>query len=190
MVRSLLAALPANIHEVIGYSLGGRIALGLLDAAPKRFRCATIISAHPGLTDPRQRAERREMDQQWIRLLRTRGIPAFVSAWERQPLFQSQTRLPAEILQQQRQRRLLQRAEGLASALESLGLGCMPSVWDSIPRFPGHLRWIVGAEDSRFLDLAQRVKSLRPDTELHVLDDVGHNPLLESPRRLTRLLSR
>nr|WP_246194616.1 alpha/beta fold hydrolase [Allochromatium palmeri] len=184
VIRDLLDALPASIDEVIGYSLGGRIALSFIQLAPERFRAATIISAHPGLLDPAMREQRRLADQVWIRLLRDQGIEAFVTAWEHQPLFKTQARLPAEILARQRARRLSQRSEGLASALERLGLGEMPSTWEALACYQGRLDWIIGGEDTRFQAIAHEVLAHRPATRLVVLEGVGHNPLLEVPERL------
>ncbi|MBK5964959.1 alpha/beta hydrolase [Thiocystis minor] len=187
-IHALLQELPTSIERVVGYSFGGRIALGLIQAAPERFRAATILSAHPGLTDPRLREQRREADRLWIRLLRTQGIEAFVQGWEKLPLFATQDHLPRSVLDRQRACRLNQRAEGLASCLERLGLAEMPSTWDDLIRFPGQLRWIVGGEDSKFLRIARQVAERRPTTDLRVLEGIGHNPLLESPDLLADLL--
>lgn len=187
-IQRLLQRLPDSIDQVIGYSLGGRLALGLIHAAPQRFRAATILCAHPGLTDPALRAQRRAADQRWIDLLRTQGIDAFVQSWERQPLFASQCRLDPSILDQQRARRLRQRPTGLASCLTSFGLANMPSYWDGLTQFPGQLRWIVGGDDPKFLSLARQVADRRPATNLIVLDKIGHNPILEAPQRLAEWL--
>lgn len=190
MIRALLNVLPASIDRVVGYSLGGRIALSLIQLAPERFRSAAIISAHPGLLDPALREQRRLADQSWIRLLRDQGLEAFVAAWEHQPLFRTQARLAPEILAHQRARRLSQRPEGLASVLERLGLGEMPSTWEALTRYQGRLDWIIGGEDKRFQAIAHEVVAHRPATRLHVLEDVGHNPLLEAPERLRLCLER
>ncbi|MCK7576428.1 MAG: alpha/beta fold hydrolase [Chromatiales bacterium] len=190
VIRALLDRLPPSIDRVIGYSLGGRIALSLIQLAPERFRSAAIISAHPGLLDPALREQRRLADQSWIRLLRDQGIEAFVAAWEHQPLFRTQARLAPEILARQHARRLSQRPEGLAGALERLGLGEMPGTWEALVRYQGRLDWIVGGEDKRFQAIAHEVLAHRPATRLHILEDVGHNPLLEAPERLRLCLER
>ncbi|WP_242470901.1 alpha/beta fold hydrolase [Thiocystis violacea] len=184
VVWNLLDRLPSEIDEVIGYSLGGRLALGLIRLAPERFRAATIISAHPGLVDPALREQRRLADQGWTRLLRDQGIQSFVEAWERQPLFQTQIGRPQAVLERQRRRRLSHRPEGLAGAIERLGLAEMPSTWDAILGYQGRLSWIVGDRDRRFLSIAREVQARRPATRLVILKDVGHNPLLEAPAML------
>ncbi len=187
-IQALLEALPVAIDRLAGYSLGGRVALALLQAAPRRFQALTILSAHPGLDDATRRGARRVADQRWIALLRDQGIAAFADAWQAQPLFASQSRLPARVLAAQRARRLAQRPEGLARCLASLGLAQMPSCWGALAGMRGTLRWVVGAEDVRFLAIGRRVAALRPGTELLVLPGSGHNPLLERPRVLRRWL--
>ncbi|NBC46563.1 MAG: alpha/beta fold hydrolase [Gammaproteobacteria bacterium] len=187
-LQQLLATLPASIDRLVGYSLGGRLALGLLRLAPQRFRSAVIVSAHPGLADPAARAERRAADARWIERLECDGIDAFVTAWEQLPLFASQAHVPAERLDHQRARRLDQRAQGLAASLRVHGLAEMPPMREVIVQYPGRLHWITGAEDHRFSALATEVQRWRPSTRLHRIDGAGHNPLLEAPEVLSALL--
>jgi 2-succinyl-6-hydroxy-2,4-cyclohexadiene-1-carboxylate synthase len=180
-IESLLAALPAGIDNIVGYSLGGRIALALLAAAPGRFSAATIVSAHPGLFNANQRAGRRAVDRRWIELLETQGIAAFVDAWERQPLFASQAALPAATLAAQRRRRLGQRAAGLAASLACFGLAEMPDTWAALARWPGRLTWLAGGRDDKFVAIAGRIARERPATDVRILPNAGHNLLLEAP---------
>ncbi len=180
-IRQLLAVLPVGIDRLVGYSLGGRIALSLLAAAPGRFKAATVISAHPGLISLGQREARRAADARWIALLREQGIQAFVDAWERQPLFASQAPLPAEVLAEQRRRRLVQRAQGLAANLARFGLAEMPSTLAALRRWPGRLCWLAGARDGKFLAIAMRVGREHPGTDVRIVPGAGHNLLLEAP---------
>lgn len=180
-IERLLAALPGGIERLVGYSLGGRIALCLLAAAPQRFTAATIVSAHPGLFNATQRDGRRAVDQRWITLLRTDGLDTFVAAWERQPLFASQDRLPADVLAAQRRRRLAQRPEGLAASLACCGLAEMPDTWAALRRWPGRLSWLAGGRDDKFVAIAERVARERPGTQVQIVPDAGHNLLLEAP---------
>ncbi|KAA6186027.1 alpha/beta fold hydrolase [Thiohalocapsa marina] len=187
-IARLLSALPASVDHLAGYSLGGRVALSLIAAAPRRFRAAIILSAHPGLMDAAARDARRAADRRWIALLQTAGIEAFVDAWQAQALFATQQRLPASVRRAQRQRRLAQDADALARSLACFGLAEMPDTRQALAHWPGRLDWIVGGADRKFATLAREVQTRRPDTRLHVLPGIGHNPLLEAPRQLTTLI--
>ncbi len=188
-LRRLLVVLPASIDRVIGYSLGGRLALGLLRLAPQRFRRAIILSAHPGLADSQARTSRRATDRRWIERLERQGIAAFVDAWESLPLFATQASASAHQLAQQRERRLSHTAAGLAASLRVQGLAKMPSMRETIIRYPGELHWVAGAEDHKFSALAREVEHWRPSMRLHLLPGVGHNSLLEAPDKLRLLLA-
>lgn len=187
-IARLLAALPMQVDGLAGYSLGGRIALSLMAAAPRRFRRLIILSAHPGLEDQAERSARRAADQHWVDRLCGGDIKGFAAAWQRQPLFRDQhKRAPAAVAAQQR-RRLQQCPIGLARSLECFGLGQMPPTWSAIRRFGGRLDWITGAEDEKFRRLANRVRALRPATRHAVIPACGHNPLIEAPDALRHQL--
>lgn len=187
--RRLLAALPASIDGLIGYSLGGRLALGLLAAAPARFTRVTVLSAHPGLTTADGRAARRASDAGWIELLERRGIAAFVAAWEAQPLFATEAGAPPLARARRRATRLAARPAGLAASLHAVGLAGMPDLRDALTRWPGRLGWITGGLDARFTALGDEVARRRPTTRRHTLAGVGHNLLLEAPARVWPLLA-
>lgn len=78
------------VDVAVGYSLGARVALGLV--ATGRVPRAVLISANPGIDDD-QRAARRVGDRAWAAMLRERGIGVFLAAWEAQPLFATQARV-------------------------------------------------------------------------------------------------
>lgn len=180
-IQRLLAALPASVDRLVGYSLGGRLALCLLAAAPARFTAACIVSAHPGLFNAAQRHGRRALDRRWIERLHAGGIDAFVAAWESQALFATQAGLSAAVLATQRRRRLAQRAEGLAASLACFGLAEMPDTWDALARWPGRLIWLAGAGDDKFAAIAKRIGRQRPATDVRLVPNAGHNLLLEAP---------
>ena len=66
---------------ILGYSMGGRLALHALTAAPEKWRAAIIVSAHPGLVSGQQ--ERREEDREWASLSRGNWT-SFLDQWNRQ----------------------------------------------------------------------------------------------------------
>lgn len=163
---------------VIGYSLGARIALGLL--ATDRCRRAVLISVNPGIDDV-DRPARREHDAKWTAMLRTQGIAAFADAWEAQPLFASQGRAPFTRRDARRRRRLMLDPEQLALSLEHMGLAEMPDYRGEVERGV----CVVGAEDTKFVGIA---KALR--IPYYSVSASGHDPTLEQPTHLCRILGK
>ncbi len=183
-VARLLARLEvehAGPWVLAGYSLGARIALGMLVAAPARFAGALLIAPHPGLGDVAEARARRALDEERAACLESEGLEAFVDAWERLPLFATQRSLSGERLRSQRGTRLSHDASELARSLRVLGLGAMPSRWPALHALHVPVVWLVGERDTRFVALACEAARVMPDARLCVAPGAGHNLLLERP---------
>jgi 2-succinyl-6-hydroxy-2,4-cyclohexadiene-1-carboxylate synthase len=179
---------PAATH-LFGYSLGGRLALGLLARYPERFERAVVVSAHPGLPTEGQRRQRREQDGRLARLLRERGLVEFVSAWEDLPLWHTQEALPEASRAAKRRERLAHTAEGLARSLDSVGLGQMPDLRPQLARVSTPVDFLAGAEDTPFVALAEELRRIMPRARLSVAAGAGHDLLLERPEFCSAFLS-
>lgn len=172
-----------------GYSLGGRLALGLAVRHQELFGRVVLVGASPGLRGEDARRGRRASDQRWVRLLETEGLDAFLEAWQAQPLFASQASLPGEKrVLQERYRRSLD-AAALAQAMRVLGLAEMPSYWSELERLELPVDLVVGALDAKFHALADEMAELLPQCELHVVPEVGHNVVLEAPAAMAEILA-
>jgi 2-succinyl-6-hydroxy-2,4-cyclohexadiene-1-carboxylate synthase len=164
-----------------GYSLGARVALGILVRHPEIASAALLIGVHPGLRTADERRARAEADLAWCRLAEEQGSAKFSEAWEAQPLFRSQSALPPSVLTRQRELRARHSGRALATGMRSLGLGGMPSFWDDLPRVAVPVRLMVGDGDSKFAALAEEMLHALPSASLTVVKDCGHNVVLERP---------
>lgn len=174
--------------HVVGYSMGGRVALGLVVRHPELFRGATLIGSNPGLADAGDRVARARKDEEWARLLEAEGIGTFVAAWEALPLFGTQDRVDADALARQRRIRMAHDPHGLARALRVLGLAAMPDYRPTLARVRVPVRVVAGGDDTRFTVLAREMARRIGGAELRILAGLGHNPVLERPAVITRLL--
>jgi 2-succinyl-6-hydroxy-2,4-cyclohexadiene-1-carboxylate synthase len=172
-----------------GYSLGGRLALGLLVRHPGLFRGAALVGVNPGIDDATERAARRRADEEWARCIEQRGLAAFDREWSALPLFESQRRLDADRAAEQRRIRLGHEPGAMAAAMRALGLGAMPDYRPALSSIPCPVELIVGGLDSRFIGLARRMAGLLSAGTVRIVDGVGHNVPLEAPARLARLLN-
>ncbi|MCU0309164.1 MAG: alpha/beta fold hydrolase [Thermoleophilia bacterium] len=187
-LAAALGALHPGPWRLAGYSLGARVALGLLVRAPELWADAVLIGVNPGIEDEASRRTRLAEDARRAGVLRERGVVAFVEEWERLPLLATQAELPAAATAAQRARRLAHDAEGLARSLEVLGLGAMPNCWPALPGIQVPVWVVVGERDQRFAPLAARAAGLLPAGELVVVPGVGHNVVLEAPGAVSALL--
>lgn len=178
--------------HLIGYSLGARLALGLLCRHGALFRGATLIGVNPGLDDAAERAARQAEDEQRAERLESggpEGLDRFLLEWEAQPLFASLRRVPAEARAALAALRRRHTARGLALCLRRLGLGVMPSYWSALGRIPQPVRLVVGAEDPKFVHIAARALPRLGRGSLVVVADAGHNVPLEQPLALRPFLA-
>lgn len=173
-----------------GYSLGARVALGLLSRAPNLFDAAVLIGANPGLSEESARSERREIDARRARRLREEGLSGFLTAWESLPLFATQSELPEAVLAEQRRIRLSQDPEGLARSLEVLGLAEMPDYGRVMASLDTPITLMTGALDFRYSELARELAQDNAHIEAQRVEGVGHNVLLEAPSVLASTLKR
>lgn len=188
-----LASMALSLESprcVCGYSMGARVALGMLVRRPGLFDAAVLIGVHPGLADEEARSKRREVDAGRARLLRADGVSAFVAAWEGLPLFESQLGLPKDALDAQREIRLGHDAEGLARALEVLGLAEMSDYRDALARTEARVLLMAGARDSKFSALALDLSGGHPFIESALVAGAGHNVVLEAPGAVAAALRR
>ena len=182
----LAAAVPPRAIAV-GYSLGARLALGLL--AADLVPAAVLIGVNPGLASDDDRRGRAAGDAHWAAVLRDEGVERFLDAWEEQSLFATQQRAPAERRDARRRQRSGLDGEALARSLETSGLAQMPDYRAALIARAGRAHLVVGADDEAYLARAQSLVADAPDLGLDVIASSGHDPTLEQPEVLAAVLA-
>lgn len=191
-VDRLAAVVQAEVPAprlAVGYSLGGRLALGLLVRHPELFLGAVLIGANPGIGGEGARVARRGDDERWARLIEEEGLAVFDDEWSALPLFASQHDLDAGRLAGQRRTRLRHDPAALGAAMRALGLGAMPDYRPVLPGVVCPVDLIAGSLDTKFVALARKMAETLPNAAVHVVEGAGHNVPLEAPAELARLLN-
>lgn len=185
VILGRVRAIPA---DVIGYSLGARVALRLAIVHPRTVRRLVLESPSAGiLTEPERRA-RCAADAALADRLERDGIEAFVDDWERQPVFASHRRLPAETAARLRSERLRNRPAGLAASLRGAGQGIMAPLHDRLGEVRAPTLVITGALDAPGRTRAAVVAAGIPGARAEVLAGAGHTPHLELPAAFRSLV--
>ncbi len=183
-----VVALHPGPWRLAGYSMGARVGLGLLVQRPGRFFIAVLIGLNPGLRSERERQERGVWEHAWVKVLREEGMDGFLPKWEAQPLFASQRQLPEGQRAALRAVRRSHHPEGLARALEVLGLAAMPNYWSLLGEIKVPVRLVVGEGDAKFRLLADEAVRMFSNARVHIVPSVGHNVPLEAPAATAALL--
>src|SRR3954452_13687977 len=173
--------LPAD-GAVVGYSMGGRIALHGALREPAAFASLALVGVSAGIED---RHERRRADEELAAWIERHSIEEVVERWEAQPVFATQ----AEALRaRQRPGRLSHDPEFLAKLLRSAGQGATPPVWDRLPELRCPVLLMAGEQDRRYATAGARMAERIPDARVRLVPNAGHAPQLEAPDAFTRVL--
>lgn len=176
-----LDELPLDDGTLVGYSMGGRLALHYALARPQRVHRLVLEAASPGLETEGERARRVADDEGLAQAIEREGIEAFVERWESLPLFASQRELAPHLRDRVRGIRRGHRASGIAGALRVLGTGALPSLWDRLREWDRPTLIVVGSLDAKFLAVGRRMAARLADCTLVEVEGAGHNVHLEAP---------
>ncbi|WP_419943931.1 2-succinyl-6-hydroxy-2,4-cyclohexadiene-1-carboxylate synthase [Candidatus Poriferisodalis sp.] len=180
-IAGLAAAVDGPCH-VIGYSMGGRIALALAVAHPHVCRSLTLISATAGMDDQAERARRRQADEALADRIGQHGLEQFVQNWMAAPMWDT---LRARLSETEWEASMHQRRScdpvGLTNSLRVGGTGSMTPLWDRLVTLAVPTLVVCGELDAKFVELGRRMSERLPDSELAEMPGVGHAVHLETP---------
>lgn len=180
-LTSVLDQLDIERAAVLGYSMGGRVALQLALRAPERLWALVLESASPGIETVAEREDRVRSDAALAGDIERHGIVAFVDRWQALPLWASQDRLPIAVREEQRSQRLLNSTVGLANSLRGVGAGVEAPVLDMLGEIEIPTLLIAGALDEKYVTLAHKMDEAFPCSRMQIVPGAGHTTHLEQP---------
>jgi 2-succinyl-6-hydroxy-2,4-cyclohexadiene-1-carboxylate synthase len=188
-LAGLIAQQFSRPIDLVGYSMGGRLALGVTIEHPKLVNRLFLVSSRRGLDSEIERVARRHDDETRANALERDGLDVFLQRWWEQPLFSSLKTLPATLLAQESSRRHQLNASGLAWSLRHLGLGCQPSYATAVRHLRVPVTVITGSLDTKFHALAVELVEQLPNARAVVVKGRGHHLLLEAPEAVGRAIA-
>jgi len=187
-LEEVFEQLQLKQFTLLGYSMGGRIALSYALSCPDCIEKLILESASPGLRTSQERSERCERDNALAEKIIDNGLRSFVNAWENIPLFESQKRLPHSVQQAIQAERLSQKEEGLAGSLRGIGTGIQPSNWISMAELECPVLLITGSLDEKFCKIALEMKALLKNVKHKIVNDAGHAIHVENPAEFATIV--
>ncbi|WP_439238736.1 2-succinyl-6-hydroxy-2,4-cyclohexadiene-1-carboxylate synthase [Lonepinella sp. BR2919] len=163
-------------YILIGYSLGGRIALYYaLQAQCEKGNLQGIIleGANLGLHSEQEKQQRWQSDQQWAKRFMTENPEKVLQDWYQQPVF-------AHLTLQQRAdliaKRVANCGENIGKMLLATSLAKQPDFSSSVQSTDLPIYYLVGEQDQKFNQMAT-AKGLM----FCQIPQAGHNAHLENP---------
>ncbi|MDO6618417.1 2-succinyl-6-hydroxy-2,4-cyclohexadiene-1-carboxylate synthase [Shewanella sp. 6_MG-2023] len=175
--------------HLLGYSLGGRIALHIAKLYPKAVLSLLLESAHLGLTSSRDKQARLKHDQKWADKLAVEPIRDFLEQWYQQPVFANLTTDARKNLIAIRSKN---NPQALLHCFKSTSLGLQQNGEKVLKQLHCPAYLLVGEQDSKFSQLAQQwQQKLQLNTV--TISHCGHNIHKAQPKmfaaRIIQLLT-
>lgn len=188
-LADVLDALHIKKSAVLGYSMGGRVALYFALKYPERVHSLILESATAGCKSIEEQRLRVAADALWAQKLRRKPFPDFLAEWYAQPLWHSLHRSESLI------RQVLNRPndvspEAFAQSLQWMGTGSMPKLWPHISSLSMPVLSLAGALDPKFCAIGREMAALNTKIQLKIIPNAGHNVHLEAEKQYVQTVQR
>ncbi|MDA0990361.1 MAG: 2-succinyl-6-hydroxy-2,4-cyclohexadiene-1-carboxylate synthase [Verrucomicrobia bacterium] len=187
MILAAMDACQIQRAALVGYSMGGRLALTLAVNHPGRWSHLVVESASPGLETEDDRRARTVIDDVWATKLEQLPRHQFLDEWYAQPVFESLHEDPLRLHD-----RVAQRADGhgaeQARSLRGFSVGRQPPLWDQLASISCPVMTIAGARDTKYVALTERMQRLCKLGQRVIVPNAGHHVHGEQPQAFANAL--
>ncbi|APJ02538.1 alpha/beta fold hydrolase [Silvanigrella aquatica] len=163
-----------NKNILIGYSLGGRLALHALIQSNK-WDAAIIVSANPGLSHEAEKQARIANDIAWANRFLNEKWENVMESWNSQGVFSNMKNILT------RDEKQFNKNE-VASMLTDFSLGKQENLREKIKSLHIPILWLAGDKDSKFANVTMEMKELINTIEIKIIADAGHRIPWEKPK--------
>lgn len=187
-LNTILVQMGIEQVDLLGYSMGGRLALTFALLYPGRVRKLILESSSPGLAMESEKQHRRMKDAELANFIQEQGIIAFVDYWEEIPFFHHEAP-PMGNSEKIRKQRLKNSPIGLTNSLLGMGTGSQYSWWGRLSELTCEVLLLTGAEDHKFCAIARQMMKEMKNSSWVVIDGCGHAIHVEEPEKFGTIVS-
>jgi 2-succinyl-6-hydroxy-2,4-cyclohexadiene-1-carboxylate synthase len=173
---------------LLGYSMGGRIALQYALQHADSLAGLVLVGATPGIANENERAARIQKDFAQATMLREQPLENFLKHWFEQDIIRSQSQIPEPYQSDMRRSRESNNSIALAQSLSSLGTGSMPPAWNQLSHLHPPTLLVTGDRDEKFKTIAGKMETQLPNAQHASTIDAGHACCFEKPLAFTQIL--
>jgi 2-succinyl-6-hydroxy-2,4-cyclohexadiene-1-carboxylate synthase len=171
---------------LMGYSLGGRLALDLFLADPYAFDALVLLAPNPGLISSQEKQSRIKSDEIWSQKISEERWSEFLKEWNAQAIFKNVGRSeeslePVRFLGDYS-------VEKLKRALTTLSLGHMRHEATILSQHQSRIFWLSGEADPKIHPLYQTLKAEGVIRHWLTVPQAGHRLLFDNPHSIAEHL--
>ncbi len=161
---------------LLGYSLGGRLALHALLQQPHVWDGAIFISTHEGLEHPVQKQMRFKEDLVWSEKFESEPWLELIQRWNSREAFTHSTKL--ERNEEDFSRKVL------SETLQYWSLGKQNFLLPALMELSTPILWLVGEKDKAYCLRAEALKLFHPKSKVVIIPQAGHRILWDQPQKV------
>jgi len=174
---------------LLGYSMGGRLALNYAVTFPEDIRGLILESSTAGIKNDDERSKRYESDMKLVEYIESHSIEDFIELWSDQELFYTQLRFSNDKLKMMKKKKAAANKTGYANSLRGFSSGIMPPVHDQLKKIPVKVLLITGDLDSKYTGINARIAKRFFKAKHKIVRNSGHNTHLEEPKRFIEIVT-
>ena len=173
LLRNTLFSYNILNYWLVGYSLGGRVAMMAACQGMSGLCGLVVEGGHPGLQSEDERAQRRLSDGRWAARFRHEPLRDVFNDWYQQPVFASLSPAQRQVLVELRSQN---NGITLAAMLEATSLAGQPDLRAPLTTRTFPFYYLCGERDDKFRALATEMS-----VPNHVIPHAGHNAHRDNP---------
>lgn len=172
-----------NKRVLLGYSLGGRLAMHALEGLEQEWDAAVIISSHPGLRSQEERSSRISQDLKWAKRFAQDPWDIVIEDWNGQEVFKKSAPLSL------RKEAAFSRPR-LIHALTEWSLAKQEDLRPVLKALSIPILWLVGGHDHISKSHISSLSLSHPQSIIHIVPEAGHRVPWDCSEAFSTILSK
>lgn len=168
---------------LIGYSMGGRLALCYALTYPERLQGLILESVSPGIRNKQFREKRIADDEKMAQFITVHPVEDFIELWVGKEIFGTLLRFSDEKRKEIKKNKIKNNPIGLANSLYGFGTGKMPFLYNRFKTITVPTLLLTGELDSKFTALNKNIVKQFPSAKHKIIKNAGHPVHIEEPAR-------
>ena len=189
-INDVLNNLSIQQVIILGYSMGGRAALGFAVNHPNKIRGLILESTTAGIENEKDRAERIRSDEELANYIESHSIEEFIELWMNKEIFNTQRRFSNAKLKSIREKKILNSKIGLANSLRGFGTGRMGYFGSKLNQINCPVLLLTGELDTKFTKINSGLKKRFQNANHRIIKNAGHNAHLEEPMKFVKVVNK